>query len=511
MRNLITIVCLFFSSLPFIFISCNTENEFERYNSGLGTDLTNFHVVIGDNLYYPADTSGQDLTVFVPEGVDLSNIRVSFSHNSKNVSIDGSPCYNSRPICDFSDFKNGTQITLYSANNESKVFFVRVLDTHLPILSITTNDHDSIVDKINWKQAKIKVYEVGGGENDYEAEVRGRGNQTWVSYPKKPYTIKLNKKKVVLGMPKGKRWDLLALYRGYIGNAFAFEAARRAPAIEWSPSGKFVEMVLNGKYQGLYYLCEHIKIDKERINIAELKTEDVNYPEVSGGYLLECDELYDEDYKFMSSYFNMPYMIKSPDENVPDEQFDYIRTYINDLEAELMKLGTNDPSHYEDYLDVDNFADYWMALEMVNNYEAFKPRSVKMYKGRDGVDSPSGTVCKLKAGPLWDQEVLLMDFEFYSLYSHYFYQLFKDDSFVNKVKERWECYKTNIIGNNEMSSLLDYTTSIYDDIKMSADRDGVFWANPYSAIEAEYDNVASKLDARIDWMDRAIKNMQPIN
>lgn len=71
-------------------------------------------------------------------------------------------------------------------------------------------------------------------------------------------------------------------------------------------------------------------------------------------------------------------------------------------------------SHYADYLDRDNFAEYWMVLETIGNYEAYKPRSVKLYKGRDGVDSPEGTVCKLKAGPLWDQELFEVNQEFNS-------------------------------------------------------------------------------------------------
>ena len=95
-------------------------------------------------------------------------------------------------------------------------------------------------------------------------------------------------------------------------------------------------------------------------------------------------------------------------------------------------------------------------LETIGNYEAWKPRSVKMFKGRDGVDSPPGTVCRLKAGPLWDQELFLVDKEFNSKDMYYFKYLFKDPAFVAAVKEHWVTYKSNILGNGTYDSLLDY-------------------------------------------------------
>lgn len=47
----------------------------------------------------------------------------------------------------------------------------------------------------------------------------------------------------------------------------------------WAPRGKFVELFLNGNFLGNYYLCEQIKVDKNRVNIEK---ED-------GGFILEFD------------------------------------------------------------------------------------------------------------------------------------------------------------------------------------------------------------------------------
>ena len=71
-------------------------------------------------------------------------------------------------------------------------------------------------------------------------------------------------------MPKHKRWVLLANWmdRTLLRNDVAFEMARRV--MDWAPRGQFVELYLNGVHQGNYYLCEQIKVDKNRVNIDEL-------------------------------------------------------------------------------------------------------------------------------------------------------------------------------------------------------------------------------------------------
>ena len=71
-------------------------------------------------------------------------------------------------------------------------------------------------------------------------------------------------------MPKHKRWVLLANWmdRTLLRNAVTFETARQI--MDWAPRGRFVELYLNGKHQGNYYLCEQIKPDENRVDIDEI-------------------------------------------------------------------------------------------------------------------------------------------------------------------------------------------------------------------------------------------------
>ena len=54
-----------------------------------------------------------------------------------------------------------------------------------------------------------------------------------------------------------------------------------------STGGGAVELVMNGKYQGLYFLTEHVRVDSKRVNITE--QEDQATDSVSGGWLIEID------------------------------------------------------------------------------------------------------------------------------------------------------------------------------------------------------------------------------
>ena len=492
-----------------LLLAC-THDEIEQLpvpeDSGRGH--FDFRVLVEGKEYAPIDTSGKELSVFVPLGTDLTALVTRFNEEEFSVTVNEVPQESGVSTQDFRNFRKGVAYRIESRSGAAKEYIVRVIDTQLPVVSVTTDTPGAIANREDWRRAVIRIRNTDGSiRNLGGTGIRGRGNWTWEKYPKKPYALKLDSRQEVLGMPAHRRWVLLAQYRGFIGNPLTFEATRRAPALGWAPRGCFVELVLNGKFQGLYYLCEHIKIDENRVDIAELDSTDVHYPEVSGGYLLEYDELYDEAYKFKSSGFRLPVQLKSPNDHVPDAQFNYIKGFVNDMEAEILKIGTGQESHYGDYLDIDSFAEYWLVLETIGNYEAWKPRSVKMYKGRDGVDSPPGTVCRLKAGPLWDQELFLVDKEFNSKDMYYFKYLFKDPAFVAAVKEHWVTYKSNILGNGTYDSLLDYLDGIVSQIRKSANRDISYWGNGYFTLNGEVGPVRGGFLSKIRWMDEQIEQL----
>ncbi|MBO5876628.1 MAG: CotH kinase family protein [Bacteroidales bacterium] len=234
-----------------------------------------------------------------------------------------------------------------------------------------------------------------------------RGN-TSQEYPKKPFAIKMVKKQSIFGLPAHKRWVLLAnwLDHSMIRNTVAFDIAHAIekawktgaiePGIPWNVHGKNVELVFvesdgTGHHVGNYFLCEQIKIDKNRLAINdpyEDVVEDGNAnPGIADcGYLLEVDNNYDETYKFKTSR-SVPFMFK---DEVSDAILSAVKTKVQGIETNL--YNSKFTTAYND-LDINSVIDQMLIWELTMNREYGDPRSVYYFMDGNG---------KLSAGPVWD-------------------------------------------------------------------------------------------------------------
>ena len=255
---------------------------------------------------------------------------------------------------------------------------------------------------------QITIYNADGTiDCEVSGGVRLRGNTSQV-YPKKPFAMKFNSKKSVLGMPAHKRWVLLAnwLDHSMIRNAVAFNIAEAIeyawrlnagtidPGIPWNVHGQNVELVVVDKdgdahHVGNYYLCEQIKIDDNRLNITSPDGADTGSDYTQYGYLFEIDGNYDEPSKFKTSK-QLPFMFKDEVSttilNAVKEKVQRIETNIYKNTAEGFEAAFNE-------LDINSVIDQMLILELAMNREYGDPRSLYMYMDGDG---------KLSGGPVWD-------------------------------------------------------------------------------------------------------------
>ena len=390
----------------------------------------------------------------------------------------------------------------------------QLTDTGLPVVYLRTPSE--ITSKDDWTPASDEVSDEefcqlyidadgrsswdGVAFEDFEefnCQVKGRGNTTW-GWPKKPYAIKLAKKKGVLGMAKHKRWVLLAniIDKSMIRNSVAFMIAKACyndgtgAQQGWNPSGHSVELVLNGKHLGNYLLCEQIKIDGNRIDIAESDTPTTSTSDQ--GYLLEIDrywgndateQLYWTSYRKSTSYaqsynsnysymygtnyydggvqvsygnYKMKFGLKGPDDGDLGENgagkntaaYQFIYNKVNDTEKWIFNTMTTSTSLDEiaKYIHVDSYIDYWLTFEVAMNQEPNNPGSVYMY-----YDPSDGL---LHAGPIWDFDygTYMYDYNdsglYYNKSSHFilansiwYCRLLQNKAFQNRVSERWAIIK----------------------------------------------------------------------
>lgn len=215
-------------------------------------------------------------------------------------------------------------------------------------------------------------------EWDYEGtgRIRGRGNSTWLWYPKKPYRIKLDKKTSILGLKEEKDWVLLANYRDptHLMNTFVFTAGEKLE-LPFTNHSRYVEVTLNGEYIGLYQLTEQVEQGENRVNVAD-----------EGGILLSLDKddgpelAPDATDNFWSKVYSMPICVKHP-EDQSTEQLDAIKAEFAKLEQAIQN------SDYEataKLMDIQSFIDYMLLQELVYNVEVDAPRSIYMHKDKGG-------------------------------------------------------------------------------------------------------------------------------
>ena len=186
--------------------------------------------------------------------------------------------------------------------------------------------------------------------------------------------------------------------RTMLRNAVAQDVAHRtanalADGLGWNPHGVSVELIINGRHVGNYYLIEKVKIDADRINIKDCYEDVVEGgnadPAVADcGYLLEFDDAMDEVNCFRTGR-GLPVMFK---DEVPENGtlFNAVKDKIESIEA---NLEAGDYAAAYEQLDINSVIDYFLVQELTFNNEYKHPKSVYMYIDGDG---------KLTAGPVWD-------------------------------------------------------------------------------------------------------------
>lgn len=280
--------------------------------------------------------------------------------------------------------------------------------TNLPTFYIDTHNGAEVTSKEDYVEGILVVAapeEVPGRYSD-TLEIRGRGNSTW-GMDKKPYRLKLKQKYQLLGMPaKAKSWPILANYadKSLLRNALAFEISSLCE-LYYTPAYRFVDVVLNGEFLGNYMVTDQVEVDKDRVNVDKQDPLTTTLPEIAGGYLLELDGFAEINQPaegaifpegFLSRY-NTPVSIKYPkDDEINQEQRDYIIDYFNQFETALREYRLGDPiDKIAYYIDIEGFVNWYIATELTSNSDCIW--SIYMKKDRDR--------SQIVFGPLWDNDI----------------------------------------------------------------------------------------------------------
>lgn len=278
-----------------------------------------------------------------------------------------------------------------------------------------------------------------------KVKIKVRGNST--ANPvngKKAYRLKFDKKLEatkhdMLGLGYSARnWTLLAnvFDHSMIRNALSYHLEKEV-GMDFCPGYKFADVVINGNYRGTYQICDHVEIDKNRVNIDE-----------DTGWMLEFQgrgDMLDKPLCFSQDGILMNIKNPEPADEKDEAQVQAVINPIKDWFIGTWKkkwIGSNvydTKTGWRSVNDEESLIKFWIITELTGDYDGWM--TVKAYKEADED--------KLHYGPVWDKDlaygnysgenskVFISETQNSSSLTGYLKDyLFKDPRFMAKAKAR---------------------------------------------------------------------------
>ena len=268
----------------------------------------------------------------------------------------------------------------------------------------------------------------------YRAEIKVRGDSS-AFYPKKQFGLKLRADDSelevgLLGMAKASSWVLASPYadKTLIKNVLGLAQARQL--FPYASQTRWLELILNGKYHGVYALTEKIERGKNKVDIPALE---------QGGFIFKIDQ---GDKPYVESARGTQFTMVYPedDEAVPASTMDWLRKWLSAFEASLST------ENYTRYVHEKSFIDYFLQQELWKNIDGFR-KSMYLYKDADH---------KVHMGPSWDFDLGAAGLQFWEGtepegwrharldylwpsgdYVTWFNELLRHPEYRQKVIDRW--------------------------------------------------------------------------
>jgi hypothetical protein len=418
-----------------------------------------------------------------------------------------------------------------------------ITESNLPILIINTgaqtipDDPKIIVDMgliDNGYGNRNHITDPWNGYNGkIGIEIRGSSSQM---FPKKSYGFEtratsntsLDSNVSLLGMPPEHDWVLSANYsdKSFLHNFLAYQSQREFG--HWAPRCKFVDVILNGQYWGIYVLMESIKWDDERVDVNHLRSTENSYPEITGGYIIKIDKQTGSGGDGWTSQYppiNHPngqtifYLYDYPNQDsISTQQKSYIQSYVDSFEDALFGPNYMDSTlGYMQFIGNNSFIDYFFSNEVSKNVDGYRISSY-LYKDREKT---------LKAGPVWDYDIAYGNANYCggedTLNWAYLFpctgdswqipawwpRMLSDSNFTNQLKCRWNVLRQGALSDAHLNDVIDSVANYLNESQgwnftVWPILGTYVWPNvaPYPTTYAgEIANLKQWLGRRMQWLD----------
>lgn len=286
----------------------------------------------------------------------------------------------------------------------SKTFYF----SSVPVVYIDTKNGTTIEDLDVDCRMRVQGDSEFSEQYNGKAEIHVRGDSSAEFPTQLPYKIKLKKKTSLFGFGSNRHWVLVS---NFIDNSLMRNmlATQLADVLGVSHMKmKHVVVILNGVNIGVYLLAQHIRVNENIVNIFnwEDEAEDRGYEnddfswvdadssiDVSGGYLYELDEGYDETTQFTTNG-GIRVMLRRPEysrssRRMVNSEMEFWRRFELAMKSEDF---TYDGDSLDDFMDISSYAKLMMVNIVLQNID-ISTRSLFASKDING---------KVVFGPIWD-------------------------------------------------------------------------------------------------------------
>lgn len=319
--------------------------------------------------------------VFLPSYANMNQVKIDMPSKSE-ITIGNSKIYDDFPCSDFILEKEYA----FCVNNrkDMTITFCQSANVATMYIDTATGSMERIHNDKEYEEPSSVTLFLPNGDLSYidsDCHLKGRGNATW-GKEKKPYTLKLTNEFPLLGMAPSTEWVLLAnsFDETNLRNKIVYDLAKQTP-LRWTPSCRYVDVYLNGTYNGLYLISERIEADENHLLLDSSKD----------SFLCKVD--HSDRWESMRSPFKSSLgrsiELTSPRTLTPAQK-DSISSLVNKMESTLLSTPVNETFSN---IDLDSWACKYLIDEISGNGDSDLASSYFYYE--DGV---------FYAGPIWDYD-----------------------------------------------------------------------------------------------------------
>ncbi|NBR83964.1 MAG: hypothetical protein EBY09_05150 [Verrucomicrobia bacterium] len=325
------------------------------------------------------------------------------------------------------------------------------------------------------------------------------------------------RKRSPLGLPAESDWVLYApnsFDPVLFHNPFIHQLSRDMG--RYSSRTRFVEVFLTSgtnalqgnSYHGLYVLEEKIKISKRRVNLDHVSAEDLEPPNVTGGYIFKIDRTGPGESGFGAGGTTVVHVDpKEATLRLPQRQaqLNFIHSYFRDFDRALQGPKWKDPEvGYPAFFDVPAAIDFHVLEVLSGNVDAIV-LSTYFHKPRNG---------KLTFGPHWDFDRALGSTDgrddnprqwntgpFFS--GPWWPRLFTDPDFWQLWVDRWQELRQTHFSVTNLHALAD---RFADELRDAQPRQYKRWNfQPRGgSYQSELKHMKTWLSNRVDFVDQQL-------